>query len=423
MKRDFNDKLKKLIPYIPFFIFFVYSCVIHSSIGMRDWDDYVYKEAWTNISVWDWCQQFYRGWSGRIPLQALDIIFLQLPVWVWRIWDTILYTLCPYFLSEVVLSFGRKEDKKQLLVTNTLICLAFIIIPRVVLGRVVFWISGSFNYLLPCVGLFMALYPFAELLHDRNVKRGRFILAFIGAFLCCYAEQTAAIFVCLAGFIILFSVIRKIKISKVHYILLLWGLLQMIIEYVAPGNYVRYDSEVLLWYNQYDMYSIVDKLLLGVSFCVKMLVSYGWMFFGIILLLMAFRLPAKPLIYKIGYGGLIVFSGGMWYLMSRISENTIFWVDDIKSVMILFFMISWIIILTIFMHCLYDENEIISILLPLVLLAAFAAGAVVAMSPSCFEAEQRVFFVSYMMLIFAIGLQIQTLPMWKDERGKNEKVH
>lgn len=423
MKRNLNEIQKGLIPYLPFLIFFVYSYIIHSSIGMRDWDDYVYKEAWANIDVLEWCKQFYLGWSGRIPLQVLDIIFLQLPVWVWRIWDTILYTACPFFISDVALSFGRRDDKKQILVTNIFVCLAFIIIPHVVLGRVIFWISGSFNYLLPCVSLFIALYPFTEMLHGRSIKRERFVLAFIGAFLCCYAEQTAAIFVCLTGFIIIFSIYRKVSISKAHYVLWIWGVIHMMIEYVAPGNYVRYDSEVILWYNQYDMYSVVDKLLLGISFCVKMLVSYGWMFFGIVLLLMIFRLSSKTVIYKIGYGVLVVFSLGMWYFMNRIAENAIFWIDDVKSVMILFFMILWIIVLAIFMHCFYDEKEIISIILPISLLASFAAGTVVAMSPSCFEAEQRVFFVSYMMLILVIGIQVQTLPLWKYERGKNEKIH
>ena len=420
------DWKRTLIKYLPFLLFMLYSAYLHSKVGMRDWDDYVYKEAWTNTTLWQWIKDFYAGWSGRIPIQMLNIVFLQFPIIIWRLCDTILYTLAAFLVSKVACLFGDSQYKTEIM-TNVAVCLAFVAIPSEVLNRVILWIAGSFNYLLPSTCMLVALYPFFQLLNQHTVKKREMLIALAGTFLCCYAEQTAAVFVCLSGFILFYALYHKRQIARAYWGLLIFGIINMIIEYIAPGNYVRYDSEVILWYIQYDMYSVMDKLLLGLTFCVKMILTYGWMIFVIIFVLILPKVWKDKIVWKLMYAGCAIYTIVLRYIIQQVNENYIFSLSNVKSPMLLFLIIFWILLLTSMVFVLYFDKMELAITISLVMLAAFAAGTVVAMSPSCYEAEQRVFFVSYILLIMMIGLQVQGLQIENKnniEKGqKNEKVY
>lgn len=424
-----NSKMsikRKIIKWLPFFCFLLFSYYLHSQVDMREWDDYVYKEAWKQMSVLQWIKEFYEGWSGRIPLQMLDIIFLQFPIIVWRVCDTLLYTLAVIMVSKVARLFGDGGYKTEV-ITNILTCIVFVVIPKEVLNRVVLWIAGSFNYLLPTVCLLIAIYPFCKILCQKTIKKVDVILAFVGAYLCCYAEQTAAIYICLSGCILLYIRMRRRNVDGIYIGLFIFGLINMIIEYIAPGNYVRYDSEVILWYNQYDMYSILDKLLLGMTFCVKMLLAYGWLLFLIIYLLLVKKIWNETWGSRLIYIGAGIYSILLRYVLLKVTPEWIFSLSNIKARLLIFGIVFWILLITCLLYVAYCEKTEKAMTISLLALAVFASGTVPAMSPSCYEAEQRTFFISYVLLILIIGIQGQSIgyreESQKKKGQKNEKIY
>ena len=398
--------LRNLLPYLPFVLFFVYSLAVHANASMKAYDDYVYKSAWADISVWEWCKSFYLGWSGRVPLQALDIIFLQFPIWVWRIWNAVIFAACPFLVSRMGRMLNDELDSRQRFVADGVTCVMFLLLPENSMDGAVLWISGSFNYLLPCAGLLMALLPFFAVLYGKRAEKRFYAFSAVGIFLCCFAEQTAAVFLCLTGVILLFVLMEKKQVHVLPF-LQLFGIVCAVILFLAPGNHVRYVSEVPLWDKAYDMYSFIDKLILGYVHCIRMIFMHGWIFILVLVGLMAFALKRRSLVYKGIYALYALFTCGMMALVYRIeNESFVFLIGNVESVTYLFLITSWLLLLAAFLFTTFEAKPKTGVMLALLGLGAFAAGTVVAMSPSIFEAKLRVFFVPYVMLIFAIGLEV-----------------
>lgn len=398
--------IRSLLPYLPFVLFFVYSFAIHANASMKAYDDYVYKSAWADISVWEWCKSFYLGWSGRVPLQALDIIFLQFPIWAWRIWNTVIFAACPILVSGMGRMLSNDLDSRQRFVANGVVCAMFLLLPKNSMDGAVLWISGSFNYLLPCAGLLMALQPFFAVLYGKKMEKRFYVFSAIGVFLCCFAEQTAAVFLCLTVIILSFVLMEKKRVRALPFLELL-GIVCAAILFLAPGNNVRYVSEVPLWNKAYDMYSFVDKLILGYVHCIRMIFLHGWIFILVLVGLMVFALKRRSLLYKGLYALYALFTCGMMVLVYRIeNESFVFLIGNVNSMIYLFLITSWLVLLAMFLFTTFESEPKTGAMLAFLVLGAFAAGTVVAMSPSIFEAKLRVFFVPYVMLIFAIGLEL-----------------
>lgn len=395
-----------IIKYLPFVLFFLFAFYLHSEVGLRDWDDYVYKDSWKSMTIFEWIKKFYMNWSGRIPLQMMHIVFLQFPVIVWRIWDSLLYTLCVVAVARVAVLFGENTYLKQVM-TNCIVSGLFVLIPDEVLNRVVKWMAGSFNYLLPVACLFFALYPIAKVLKGNKITKIDALIAFIPTILCCYAEQTAAVYICMSLLSMVYLGIKKISIPKSFVFCFMFGFFNAAIEYLAPGNMVRYDSEVILWYNQYDMYSLFDKIIMGVTFCVKMLLEYGWILFLVAYLFMLPKVLKNSVTMKLIFIALFLYTISIRNVLKDIDANKILIVNDMNNIIIVGMLFFWIMLVAILLLIIYIENLELSLAMVFSFLAAIASGTVVAMSPSCYTSEQRIFFVSYILLIFIIGLQIQ----------------
>ena len=406
MKRDCKTYIRKLIPYIPFLLYLGYALFLHRNAGMRDYDDYVYRDAWSDVSINQWVRDFYMGWSGRLPLQMMGIVFLQFPLWVWRIWNALLLGACPFLVARMVRLFCGEWKERGLFLLHAAICGLFVLIPGKAMDGAVLWISGSFNYLLPAVGLFLALYPFFSEMCGKERRKREYIIAAVGTFFCCYAEQTAAVFVCLAALLWLFTAVKRRTRSTPLFLLWVFGMGNMLIEYIAPGNYVRYDSEVILWYREYDMYSFADKLVLGFVHCMKMLLLEGWPLIACVFVLILAGTRRKSLFYK---GMFLVYcaaTGVMIFFLRRMYDNVVFLFTDPAGMIYLFSFVSWLILLAVFLLTVYDFDDTPAWIPALLVLAAFAAGTVVAMSPSYYGAELRVYFIPYLLLIFTVSLQL-----------------
>ena len=282
-----KTKIQSCYKYLPFILFSIYVLWIHHNVGLLDGDDKVYQNTFLNTTLLSWIKDFYLSWGGRVPLQLLDILFLNLPLFCWKLWNAALYILIPIYIYRIILLLYPKLAPEKLFLVNFFICGLLMAIPADILNSSILWVTGSFNYLLPASMLLLALYPFAAALTGTKIHGYDRILAILGILLTCYAEQTAAVFICLSIYCLVYAYVSTRRFPVSECILFLFGAVNAIIQYAAPGNHVRSQAELLKWNQTFDMYSLFDKVLLGLIHFLKNVFVPGFFYFIIFLFLLA----------------------------------------------------------------------------------------------------------------------------------------
>lgn len=401
-----KTKIKKVYKYIPIFVFFIYALWIHYDVGLLEGDDIVYQQTFQNTTLLEWCKDFYMKWGGRVPLELLDIIFLNLPLILWKIFNSILYTLIPVYMNRFISLFKEEMTEKQSFFMNTFLCVALTLIPVSIVNSSIIWITGSFNYLLPSIMLFIGIYPFLADVAGKKINKADNIFAWIGVFLACYAEQTAAVFICMTAFCFGYMIYKKQKISIPHICLAIFGLVNSVIQYAAPGNLVRYDAELLLWYQNFDMYNFFDKILLGVVHCLKSVFIPGISLFVFILVLLGILNIRKQYFNQLCYLLLCVLTIAVKEIVLNINDGVIWQIHSTKMLICIAILIFWMLLFAWSIISSLDGG-VDTYILALFFLAIFASGIVMGMSPTVFASGDRVFLLSYILLILVIAFLIR----------------
>lgn len=413
-----KNKIQKLYKYFPLFIFLLYVLWIHHNVVLLDGDDIVYQQTLKNTSVLAWCKDFYKLWGGRIPLQLLDIIYLNLPLKIWKICNSIIYVLVPVYIYRIILLFKEDITDKQCFLLYSLISIFLVIMPDSIVNFSILWVTGSFNYLLPGIMLLIGLYPFLAEVAGKKVKKIDMIFAWIGVFLACYAEQTAAVFICMILFCFGYLIYKKQRIPKGYIVLAIFGLINAAIQYAAPGNVIRYDAEVLRWYQNFDMYNFFDKAMLGVIHCLKSVFIQGFPFFTILLLLLGILTLRKSYLDQLSYLFLCVITIIAKNTVNGIDDGVIWQVYSAKMLFNIAVLIFWMLFFAWYiLNCLEYSKE--AKIVALFFLAIFASGIVMGMSPTVFASGERVFFLSYLLLILVQAFLIKNVISYE---YNNEKI-
>lgn len=400
-----KSKIRNTYKYIPILIFFIYAFWIHHDVVLLEGDDMVFKDSLKNMTILEWCKSFYMQWGGRVPIHLLIILFLNLPLIFWKIYNSILYILVLVYIYRYICLFYKEITDKQLFIINTLVSMLFIIIPDSIVNSSIIWITGSFNYLLPSTMVLIGLYPFLADVVDKKVSKIDIFLAWIGVFIASYAEQTAAVFICMTVFCLGYLIYRKRKISLAHISLFVFGVINSIVQYAAPGNLVRYDAELLRWYQSFDMYNIFDKVLLGLIHCLKSVFMPGFPLFILILFFLGILTLKKDFFNQLSYLILCAFTIVVKNIVATLDDGVVWQIHNTKILISIAVIIFWLLIFAWnIMNYLRDSIE--SIIVALLFLAAFASGIIMGMSPTVFASGDRVFLLSYLLLVVVIAFLV-----------------
>lgn len=403
-----KKKIEKIYPFVPILIgvcFFVY---LHSNIVLFG-DDLVYRDNYNGRSVIQWSKEFYNSWGGRVPLQLLDNFFLMIPLIVWKIFNCILITLVMIYIYKYVNLFMNITDNKDLFLITCVISIVIGVIPTNIIKNSVLWVTGSFNYLLLAAMLIIALYPFLAIMNSSSITKFEKIIVWPCAFLCSYAEQTAAILLCMGGYCICYAIAKKKRVGIECLLLYGFGVVNSIIQFMAPGNSVRYDAEVLRWYQSYDMYNLFDRLILGVVHFMKNVLVTGLPYFIMILVIMGIMTVNKEKWVQIGYAILCGLTLYIYNFINNINDEVIWQIYDIKTLIGIAAVILWVLYFALMIIItMFDYFELAS-LIALCFLASIAAGVVIGMSPTVFASGCRVFLISYIMLSIVVVLYFSRL--------------
>lgn len=391
-------KMNKLFPYVPLLFGILYFYYISCSAVLYG-DDLVYIHNLDGKSVFQWCKEFYCNWGGRVPLQLLDIMFLYHSVKLWRFFNTVIMTVYTVYTVKIAKLFNKDLTDKSLFLLTTFQMILFVFMPQPTFNDGAIWITGSFNYLLPCAMLVMSLYPFIANIKEVKISKLGYILSYLSVFLCCYAEQTAAVFICMALICLLIQFIQKKCVSKGLVALLLFGFINCIVMFMAPGNQVRYDAELICWYQTFDTYNMFDKIVVGLIHTMKVLMQNGFIYIAILLLfmgLMAYR-KDKELMFSYLFLCFITFVN--YHLVYNLTDEVVWQIYSVRILLTIGMICFWILYFSWFLFYLLKDDMNLAIVSSLLWLATFCAGIVMGMSPTIYASGLRVFFVCYVLLI------------------------
>lgn len=391
-------RIKAMLPYFPFIVGFFYFLYINSQTVLVA-DDLVFNHDLDHRTIIQWCVEFYNQWGGRVPLLLLNVFFLYQPLICWIIFNSIItFLFCVYSLK-MCECFLEKKTVKGKLCLSFIILFLFFIMPQNTFHDGAIWVTGSFNYLLPCTMLIVGLYPFFARL--KGVKLNKFdrTLSFIGVFLCCYEEQTAAIFLCMSTFLLILQFVKNKKIDRGILCLYVFGILNCIVMFMAPGNYQRSQSELICWYPSFDTYNLFDKIVLGLVHTIKILVHNGRLYFLILHILLALFLIKRDLQNIFGFVILCALSFLVYKSSGYLNDEAVWQIYSLKTIVTISLFVFWILYFAFFLFYLLRDNYEDGIAVALLFLATFVAGIVMGMSPTVFASGLRVFFVSYVLLI------------------------
>lgn len=410
LKKKINIKTIAMI-----IIIFVVSFAIFQKPIDNTADDIIYKNAYHDIpSFFEWANEFLSVWGGRVIALGLCTIFLNININVYIFISAIVTVLLIYYTYKII-NATEEKDTKILPILLLVVMSMFLCIFKPIFNDSVIWVTGAFNYLWPSAALVVALVPFIQLYCNKDIKKWQYILYFLATIFACNIEQTGAILAVFSTILMILTKLNKIKIPKLIIVNYILCILVFVLSLIAPGNYVRYEAEVLRHFSNFDMCSMIDKFVIGSSLLLQNLVNNNVIIIVISALLLLSALQSKnkqkimlsliPFLYFILRMLCKRFSittiSDLFFTFKPYNFETIYKPFNFIAIGIGLFVLLLMALLI--FNNFKDLKK--SIIFTLIFLAGICSSLMLSFSPTIFASSYRIFFVNDIMnIIIATSL-------------------
>lgn len=256
-------------------------------------DDFYYRGYLKNFpdggdnvlkTFWQLLRGFYNSWSGRVMGYTFMVVFNIIPPVVFDLINSAAYIFLVYLIYKIS-NFGKKPDLKLFILINIFL---WIFIPDY--GQIMFWTSGSANYLYPAVFDLIVLLVFRKYSFEKGqcFKCILWILPalILGIIAGCGMENISAGMIIILTLYMVVFIKNKIVLNPMVTTLYLGCIAGYCILFFSPGNSARAGIE--------DNRS-------NLSFLFKCFITgYYWVFFGLgifTVMLIFWLLKYKKIIY------------------------------------------------------------------------------------------------------------------------------
>lgn len=217
-------------------------------------------------SLWAWVKFWGTSWSGRVLPQGILVWLMQFPpivfhlvnagVWVLLLWGTL-----------------RCLDRDAVLQRGwgmvLLLCGIFLLIPSSVLDDSVYWKCANVSYLWGTAAMMTAIFPLVRRLEGRACSAAGRAAAVIACIYAAGFEQSGAL---MSGLMVCFLIGLCVRERRCDFYALWMTVLSCTVTagfFLLPGNAVRAGAETIVWFPNYDMYSLPEQLLLGIQYAIS----------------------------------------------------------------------------------------------------------------------------------------------------------
>lgn len=263
------NKIKKFIsnniPKLSFLLFFIINLLILTKSNYIDGgDDLFFYESSLKYSIKDFLIHRYNNWSGRVIPDFLALLFNNQLKNIWTIVNSIMMTLLGILFYQYFLILNPKINQLKRKIIAPSVCLSFLFINRSIISPSFIWLTGSINYLWPIVLFLIIFYPyFFYIINKYYPKNGYYfiLLSFIGGIL---TEQISVMFILLLSLFLIYFFFTQKKIPYQFLISSLLIFLGSILLFFAPGNQIRYQSEVVNNFPSFNSLSILNHISISI---------------------------------------------------------------------------------------------------------------------------------------------------------------
>ena len=430
--------------YFPIFVFGIAFFILINGVGLQEnTDDFFFKNAMSQTTLFSWLHQRYLTWSGRMSVE-LVIGLMNFNINLWHIINSLMAAFLMLVISKYATARVEEKDKRKII--NIFLCCSFFAIYPYVVTSSVIWYTGSFYYLWTTTACLCALLPFYyALIGKKIIHKGFYFLYFITTAYACYMEQHLAIIACFGALTLFFLFVNKKEIPHILIGQYAFALTNILVYLSAPGTSIRAVEE-LKWYPDYPMLTYVDKLFQAVNWTNRHYFTASNLLFLILTTLVfvicytkfnkqkvVLFLSATPLVFSllqiIPFNGLFSRSASSQYSFYSTSaeastidiegalDQLLFnsttanpsniitgFIDLFPSIACL----TIILVIAVLLFVLFEKREMkfISVIL---YLGAMASGYILAFSPTIFASRSRVFFIGDILMLVIVGILLKEL--------------
>lgn len=201
----------------------------------------------------------YHTWSSRLVIETFTLYSVT-HFWFWRLLDALMMTIA----SILPAFFIRRSPRILDLCCSTAL---FLCIP-LTLFYDTGWIATSTNYLWVYACALLASYSVWQIA-QHQVKLPLYLIGLVTSIYATNHEQMLPLFGTYLVLIIAYLLYRSdLAVMQVLPFLGI-TLINLIVILLAPGNQVRYASEVTQWFADYESLSLFRKLEIGFSSTIR----------------------------------------------------------------------------------------------------------------------------------------------------------
>ncbi|WP_257612129.1 DUF6056 family protein [Oenococcus oeni] len=393
INRDFLCKNNKYIVWIEYSVIFIFFLLLFSfSRKCIGTDDVNFSNQIKVLGYFPWLAGRYFGWSGRVFSDAVTGIFLFVPIPVWAAFNSFLFCLLIFSLTEIV--FGSHSINK-----DTIVLSVFFYIPLGIFVDSASWIVGSFNYLwVTSLGVYSLAYLKNEYLG--KISKRRIIYLIFAFFACLGTEQLALVLACLSFISIITFYIRKesINLNLISYFVSCF--VPLIISVLSPGDSRRRVLDSHRWYKNFLSESITEKIKIGFNWEISNLFKLVLPLSLALLIIFIYEAFRKESIKKIDFSinlaiFFLIFLTNNLLKIKNIDFNNYFQYP-LNNHHLIFLLILYGLFFFAVLNRTANNKKIVM----LTFLASILSAALLYFSPTIFASGARTYWISWICLVF-----------------------
>ena len=402
------DNLKKYFPFVIFLIYVLYLHINMTAIYEDDiWFSNFKGQSLINIMV-----NRYNTWTSRFILDTLLFLINSYVPMLWYFIDILMCLLIYYSLNKIL------NPKKSLFI-KLMIVISFMLYSFIDMGSAG-WKTTTIVYIWPLALCLYSFIPITKVLRNEKISKSEIFLGVISLFAGINQEQCCLLYF---GFMIVFMIHYYIKNKKVNKFFLIYFIIitiNLINHLFCPGNIVRLNSSIDMFFIDYNEMNIIQKILLSFNNTYQMLLGQQNYIFIFINLLMFVSLINKKENKVIIFISLLMLIGAI-----IIPKLNIFRLHDIyyslefdkykilpllglgaKSYKLSVLVSIFYTIMSMFiLFKIFNNKKEESLLYPIVYLAAILSRLAIGFSPTLYVSGYRTgIFMLFLLIILSVSL-------------------
>jgi len=402
--------------YFPFALLAFMVLIIHIPMTGGWGDDDGFSKVDNNLVV-DYLINDYFTCSSRVIIVFCAILLSKMNFFIWKMFNTIIYTSVGVMLSKLLVKNNNKE-------MNYFIAGMMIIYPFYHLATAG-WVTTCTFYLYPLFCLIYCLLIIKKIFENKKILWYEYLFYATALIYTSSMEQVAVIMAMFLVFLIVYIITNKLNYRHIIGISLIVSVAQIINAAICPGNKLRVFNEIH-HLPAFTEFTLFDKLNIGFyTTMINFLTSFDAVFLMFISLLFL-TIMFKYQKYKLGFVAIIPFFIWLIFMPIRVlSKITSFVANVVKigyiesipsetlwlsfALLIIFLLILYSVL------CAFDKSEIVAVLF--ILATGFISRVLMGFSPTVYASSYRTFVYMYFSLIIClIILMNKQLPQLMEKK-------